>query len=97
MNDTKLLYVVAIFSLAMAFLFAAAGMRYGSQASSLVPTSLAFTFIGMVAGTVARITSSLTRRIESIENANKKAELHRTTGLATSEQDGSSNRDQRLT
>lgn len=78
MNDTKLLTGVSILCIAMALFVAAVAMRLQvSQNSSLVPTSLAFTAIGMVAGIVSRVVSSLTRRIELLEDVIKRANLGR--------------------
>lgn len=83
MNDSKLLNGVAFFSIAMALFIAAVGMRYqGPEYRTLVPTSLAFTAIGMVAGVAARVASSLTRSIESLEELIKKANLEQANGNA---------------
>ncbi len=88
MNDTKLLTGVSILCIAMALFVAAVAMRLqGSQNSSLVPTSLAFTAIGMVAGIVSRFVSSLIKRIESLEDAIKRANFDRTSGTPLMEQE----------
>lgn len=87
MNDTKLLTGVSIFSIAMALFIAAVAMRYqGPGYSSLLPTSLAFTAIGMVAGIASRVATSLTKRIESLEDAILRANLDRISSAELLEQ-----------
>lgn len=79
MNETKILIGVSLFSFIMALFIAAVAMRYqGPEYRSLIPTSLAFTAIGAVAGIASRVASSLTRRIESLEDAIKRANFDRT-------------------
>ena len=88
MNDTKLLNGVAFFSIAMALFVAAVGIRYqGPEYRSLVPASLAFTTIGLVAGIASRVVSSLTRRIELLEDVIKRANLGRSENAELLEQD----------
>ncbi len=66
--DSIILYGVAIFSFAMGGLIVSTAMRI-PQASSLIPTSLAFTAIMMVSLTIARVVANLTKRIDKIEAA----------------------------
>lgn len=88
MNDTKLLTGVSILCIAMALFVAAVAMRLqGTENNSLVPTSLAFTAIGMVAGVASRVVSSLIKRIESLEDVIKRANLGRSGSAELLEQD----------
>jgi hypothetical protein len=93
MNDTKLLTGASIFSIAMALFVAAVAMRYqGPGYTSLLPTSLAFTAIGMLAGIASRIATSLTKRIEALEDKIERTNLGGTSSTALLEQGASENR-----